>query len=221
MSNLLRIVFDVLPMFVHRQRFCAARDVLETHRHVIPNIDASVDAVARAFPVVVDVSEDLERIPAGMVPCDHRIMTQRVRLVLGAIPNFGEVRDAVPRQRQRWLQIMVADDEMLARTRKLPEQPFEVGGIFGLWSKCKVANNPEIIVWAHLGPQVFDQDGVHLTGAAERAAAERDDVLVPEMRIGCIPVGHVVFSVVRWGRAATDGCGDEDHHRRTARSRPP
>ena len=120
----LRVVLNILPMFVHRQRFGATRNIFELDRHEIPNIDADVDAVARTPPIVVDMTENLKRIPPGMVPGDHRVMAQRVRLVFGAVPNLGKMGDAVPWQIQRWLEIVVAHDQMFTRTWELTEQHF-------------------------------------------------------------------------------------------------
>jgi hypothetical protein len=82
-------MFDVGPVLVHRQRFGASCDVLKADWHIIPDIDASVDAVARAFPVVVDMTEDLERVTPGMVPGNHGVVTERVRLLLRAVANLG------------------------------------------------------------------------------------------------------------------------------------
>ena len=45
-SNLLCIVFHIGPVLIDGQRFGNAGNVLEPHRHEVPNIDAGVDAVA-------------------------------------------------------------------------------------------------------------------------------------------------------------------------------
>lgn len=97
LSQFLCIVLDVSPVLVHRQRFGAARDVLKPHRHEIPDVHTDVDAVARAFPVIVDMTEDLERVTACVVPGDHGVMAKRVCLLLGTVTDLSQMRDTGPR----------------------------------------------------------------------------------------------------------------------------
>lgn len=117
-------------MLVHGERLCPSCNVFKPHWHEIPDVYTGVHAVARTGPVVVDVAKYLERIPACVVPCNHRIMAKGVRLVFGAIPDLGEVRDAVPWQRQGWLLVMVSDYEMFAGAWKLAKQHIQVNRFF-------------------------------------------------------------------------------------------
>lgn len=84
-------MLNVGPVLVDGHRSCAAGNIFKPHRHEIPDIDTDIHAIARAFPIVMDMREELKRISAGVVPCDHWVMAERMRLSLWAIPDFGEV----------------------------------------------------------------------------------------------------------------------------------
>lgn len=80
-SNLLRVVFEIGPVFVHGQHFRAAGDVVEVDRHMNSDIDTSVDAVTGAPPVFVVMANYLECVLAGVAPSDHRVSAKRNRVV--------------------------------------------------------------------------------------------------------------------------------------------
>lgn len=198
-------MFDIRPVLIHWQRFCAARDVLETNGHIVPDVHTRVDAVARAFPIVVDMTKDLERVTAGVIPGDHGVVAQRVRLLLWAVANLRQILNTGPWERLRWFQIMVADDEVLFCAGKLIEQLRQPVGVFRFWPMRKVANDPQRILGANHGPQVLHHNRIHVIGRSEGTLTELDDVLVPEMWVGCVPVGHVLSPSCDRG-ADGDGC---------------
>ncbi len=68
------------------------------------------------------MAEDLERVPARVVPRDHRVVAERVRLPLRPVADLSQMRDASPWQRLRGFQIMVADDQVFLCARQLIEQ---------------------------------------------------------------------------------------------------
>ena len=217
-------MLDISPMLVHRQLAGPALDVFKAHRHEVPDIDADVDRVATAFPVVVYMPEHLQRIAARMVPGDHRIMAQRVELVLWSITDFGEVLHAVPWKIQRWLRVVIADDQMFARTGQLTEQTVEVGWVFRLRAKRKVSENPQVIFRGYLGPEVLDDLCIHFAGGAERALAEGNDVIVAEVHVGGVPVGHICL-VSKEGLKRAAGAGGRGRikgdHQNADSAKPP
>lgn len=197
-------MLDVGPVLVHWQGLYAAGDVLETDGHKVPDIDADIHAVARAAPVVMDVAKDLQRIAAGVVPCDHRVMAKRVRLVLGSAPYLCQMRDTGPGQSLCRFQIVVTNDEMLFRSRQLVEQLTQPVGVLRFRSVGKVANDLQRILGANHGPEVLHQNCIHVIGGPERPVAELDHVLMPEMRVCGVPIGHVFSPSPFAGGAATE-----------------
>ena len=72
------------------------------------------------------------------------------------------MRDAGPWQRLRWLQIVVAYDEVLFGTGQLVEELPQPFGVLGFRPVGEVTNDPECILGADHGPEVLHQNRIHV-----------------------------------------------------------
>ncbi|WP_415921990.1 hypothetical protein [Tateyamaria sp. SN6-1] len=172
LSSAINSRLDIDKVFVWQQLAGALCNLLKRNRHEIPDIDADIDGIAGAQPVVVDMAEHVQRLPPRVVPGDHRIVAQCVRLSVCPISYFGQVMNAVPRQRQCGRQAMVADDQVFFRSGQLLKDLRELCFIFGFGSKRKVADNPKLVLGLHNRMHVFQQNGIHFIDRLKWAIAE-------------------------------------------------
>ena len=100
-------------MFVNWQTASPAFNFSKAYGGKIPDIDTNIDRVLAPTPIVVNVAEELKCTPTCMIPSDHRIVTQSIVLLEGAVAHFRKIVDRIPRQLQRQWPIVVADNEML------------------------------------------------------------------------------------------------------------
>lgn len=170
--------------------------VLDRHWIEIPYIHSDIDAVRAAIPVSMHVAEQMQRASAGVVPSYHRVVAERNRHVRRRVIYLGQPRHTVPWQCLRQRTIVVAHYEMPPCTRKLTEESHKPVLVFRLWPKSEVPYDPEIIFRADFLPQPLDQNRIHMRGMAERPPCKWDDALMPEMRVGCVPVGHLCGSEI-------------------------
>ncbi|WP_299966778.1 hypothetical protein [uncultured Roseobacter sp.] len=64
---------NVVPMQFLRQLQGSSSNIIELHRHKIPNIDPEGHGISCTKPVVVDVTEHLNSAASCMIPCDHGV----------------------------------------------------------------------------------------------------------------------------------------------------
>ena len=191
-------------MRADRECRTARSDVFKMDRLKVPHVHPDVHAVPMSQPVVVDMTKHHERIAAGVVPREHRVMAQRMTLVFRPIAHLGQRRDCVPRQGQNQILVVVAGDEMLAPARQQTEQVVEPVAALGARPHGEVAQDPEIVLSADAGLQIVEQDLLYVGRAVERALAERDDVVVPKVGVCRLPVDHVLFLFVKGDHAGGD-----------------
>lgn len=181
---------DILPVAVRWQRLRPPGGVLHRDRVEIPDVHPDIDRVRASLPVAMHMAEQMQRTFAGVVPRHHRVVAERHRPVGRRILHLDHQRHAVPGQRLRQGAIMVADDQMPARSRELSEDRQQPAFILGLRAESEISDDPQVILGADLLPKPLDQHSVHVARVPERAMRVPDDVLVPEMRVGGIPMRH-------------------------------
>ena len=145
LSDQLGPMLHVRPVRIRRQCPGAALDVLERDRYIAPDIDADIDRVPAAHPLVMDVAEQVQCALPGSMPCDHRIVAQdRGRATVPC--HLRQMRHRGPGQHLRGLAIMVAHHQMLLRTRQLVEDLLQPVEVLRLLSEREVAHDPECVL---------------------------------------------------------------------------
>lgn len=99
---------DLVPVRVDRKPRGPRHDLRQRDRPEIPDIDADIDTVAAAPPIVMDMPEELQGTGEGQ----HRIVKQKQALAIDG--HIGDVADTVPSQFADPDLVVIAEDEMFA-----------------------------------------------------------------------------------------------------------
>lgn len=131
----------------------------------------------------MDVPEELPDIPVGAAVAEERVVVQDDSLAIDADGHLlYDHLEVAHEALADTLHIMVAQDEVLAAGEGAEDGVPESGA-----TMREIPKVEHDAVFRHRLPPAMDKLCIHLLRVVERPVAVADDVLVPEMSVGCEP----------------------------------